>query len=239
MTTISRRDDPRLLILETSGRVGQVAVAEGRRLGQTLTLSESRRHARDLAPAIAELCGSRGWKVRDLDAVIVSLGPGSYTGLRIGIMSAKTLAYASGCAILGIESFAAIARRAPQEAEVLDVIADAQQQNVYVQHWRREAEGWIGDSLRIRTINEWLADRNPEIWVTGPGVAAYEAKIPAVTPRVPVLQRDPDPLGLLELGLVRWQKEDADDLWTLEPLYLRPSSAEQNWDRTGPRRSRD
>src|SRR5262245_54581541 len=98
--TPTPRDEPRLLILETSGKTGRVALAEGARLGIVRTLDEARRHARDLAPTIAQLCADYGWKVRELDGVVVSLGPGSYTGLRVGIMSAKTLAYASGCIVL-------------------------------------------------------------------------------------------------------------------------------------------
>src|SRR5262245_65324899 len=76
--------EPRLLVLETSGRVGSVALALGGELGEVRRLEESRRHARDLAPAVKDLCASRGWKPRELDGVIVSLGPGSYTGLRVG-----------------------------------------------------------------------------------------------------------------------------------------------------------
>jgi tRNA threonylcarbamoyladenosine biosynthesis protein TsaB len=237
MTDLRRREDPRLLILETSGKIGQVAIAQGRRMGVSRTLSESRRHARDLAPTIVELCAEQGWRMRDLDAVIVSLGPGSYTGLRIGVMSAKTLAYACGCIVLGIETFAAIAQRTPNEVAVVDVIADAQQQNIYVQRWRRAADDWKGEPLRIRSVVDWLADLGPEIWVTGPGLQLHETAIPPTIPRVSLGFREPDPLGLLELGLRRWHRGEADDLWALEPLYLRPSSAEEKWDRLGPSKS--
>ena len=79
-------------------------------------LDESRRHARDLAPAVRDLLAEQGWPARSLEAVIVSRGPGSYTGLRVGIMSAKTLAYATGCALLAVDTFAVIARQAPPEA---------------------------------------------------------------------------------------------------------------------------
>ena len=231
MNNDRRRDEPRLLILETSGKIGQVAVAEGARMGPVRSLSESRRHARDLAPTIIELCAARGWRVRELDAVIVSLGPGSYTGLRIGIMTAKTLAYAAGCVALGIETFAAIARQAPSQAKIVDVIADAQQQSIYVQRWCRGADEWQADTLRIRTVAEWLMDLTQGIWVTGPGVHQHEPMLPSLNPRAPAEMRDPDLFGLLELGLLRWRNGDADDLWSLEPLYLRPSSAEEKWDR--------
>src|ERR1700753_1009836 len=99
--------NPRLLILETSHRVGKVALASGDSIVGERTLDESRRHARDLAPAIQTLLGAQGWRARDLDGVIVSRGPGSYTGLRVGIMSAKTLAFATGCALLAIDTFEA------------------------------------------------------------------------------------------------------------------------------------
>src|SRR5262245_15682692 len=117
----------RLLILETSQRVGVVALADGELVLGRRTLEEARRHGRDLVPFAHALLVENGWKARDLDGVIVSRGPGSYTGLRVGVMSAKTLAYATGCALLAVETFAAIARQAPPEATLLDVAEDAQQ----------------------------------------------------------------------------------------------------------------
>src|SRR5205823_5164828 len=126
----------KLLIIETSSRVGVVAVADEQRILGERRLDEARRHARDLAPSIRDLLGEAGWKPRDLSAVIVSRGPGSYTGLRVGVMSAKTLAYATGCALVGVDTFAAIALQAPAEAAVVDVIGDAQQDKLYVQRFK-------------------------------------------------------------------------------------------------------
>src|SRR5262245_60749509 len=134
-------DTARLLIIETSGRVGQVGLAEGRALRGLRRLDETRRHARDLAPALKELLAEQGWRAAELDAVIVSQGPGSYTGLRVGIMSAQTIAYATGCAIAGVGTFGAIARQAPAEALRLAVVADAQQENIYTQEFSRSAAG--------------------------------------------------------------------------------------------------
>jgi tRNA threonylcarbamoyladenosine biosynthesis protein TsaB len=102
-------EDPRLLLIETSGRGGFVGLARGESLCGLSRLEESRRHGRDLAPLTAKLLKEQGWKPRQLDAVIVSLGPGSYTGLRVGLMAAKTLSYATGCALIGVETFAVIA----------------------------------------------------------------------------------------------------------------------------------
>lgn len=234
MNFMAAENEPRLLILETSGRVGSVALACGPQLGEVRLLDESRRHARDLAPAVAELYARRGWKPRETTGVIVSLGPGSYTGLRVGIIAAKALAYATGCAVLGIETFAAVARQVPADAQRVDVLADAQQKKAYVQRWRRTGAVWQAESaLAIRQIAEWLETLEPGIWVSGPGVRLCEASIPAGNPIVLPEQREPLPEGLLQIGMERWRRGERDDLYQIEPLYLRPSNAEENWDRLG------
>jgi tRNA threonylcarbamoyladenosine biosynthesis protein TsaB len=220
----------RLLILETSGRSGLVAVAEDEAVVGRCRLDEGRRNGRDVAPAVAELLASQGWKPRSIAAVIVSLGPGSYTGLRVGIMSAKTFAYATGCALLAIDTFAAVAEQAPPEVQALEVLADAQKEKVYVQSFRRSDSGWrIETPLAIRPFTEWLADRRSEAWVSGPGLQRWESHLPADVPRVEPGRREPLAEGLLRLGLARFRAGQRDDVWSLEPLYLRPSSAEEQW----------
>ncbi|MBI1917014.1 MAG: tRNA (adenosine(37)-N6)-threonylcarbamoyltransferase complex dimerization subunit type 1 TsaB [Planctomycetes bacterium] len=228
-------ESPRLLILETSGRFGHVAVARGETLLARSRLDEARRQARDLAPAVSELLRSQGWKARDLQGVIVSLGPGSYTGLRVGIISAKALCYAIGCPLVGVETFAAIAAQAPAQAARLDVLTDAQQDKVYVQPFARSADGaWRSTApLSIRTVDDWLAGRDAEAWVSGPGIDAHTQRLPAAVSLVPLELRIPQPESLLRLGLERYVAGERDDVWTLEPIYLRPSSAEEQWQRLG------
>lgn len=219
------------MILETSGKVGQVALARGSTLVGGRRLDETRRHARDLAPAVAELLTAQGWQPRDVQGVIVSKGPGSYTGLRVGIMSAKAFAYVTGCALLGVDTFAAIAAQVPQEAVRLDVLADAQQDNVYVQTFVRSGAEALPDSpLTIRSFSEWLASLEPDRWLTGPGLVKHQDRLPSGCRLVEAALWDPRPESLLCLGLARYSRGERDDLWTLEPLYLRPSSAEQKWE---------
>lgn len=222
-------DAPRLLLLDTSGRGGVVALARGQTLLGEHRLDESRRHARDLAPLTADLLGRQGWKARQLDGVVVSLGPGSYTGLRVGLIAAKSLAYAAGCALLGVETFAAIAEQAPAEANLVDVLADAQKEKVYVQGFYREADRMSSTGpLRIVPLAEWLAGRDPLAWVSGPGVAACGGRLDGLNV-VESRFRSPGAEALLRLGLRRLRQGERDDLWALEPIYLRPSSAEEQW----------
>jgi tRNA threonylcarbamoyladenosine biosynthesis protein TsaB len=225
--------DSRVLILETSCQVGQVAIASGAKILASRRLDEARRHARDLVPAMRDLLAEHGWKACDLTAVVVSRGPGSYTGLRVGIMTAKTLAYATGCALLGIETFAAIARQAPEEAQTIDVLADAQQNKIYVQTFERlrgnadSPDSLVAQApLIIRPFADWRAGLADNVWVTGPGLRAHEAKL-GDRRLVDPSSREPLPESLLRLCLERLERGERDDLWTLEPLYLRPSAAEE------------
>ncbi len=219
-------DSKRYLILETSHRIGAVALASDEKIVAERALDESRRHARDLVPAIQTLLHGQGWRARDLDGVLVSRGPGSYTGLRVGIMSAKTLAFATGCALLAIDTFAAIARRAPADCANVDVIADAQQDKVYVQRF-----GTHPEPLSILPLAMWLESaRAWNVVVTGPGLEMFANRLDGLT----VLPREtwhPQPASLLKVGLERFRRGERDDPIAVEPLYLRASEAERKWER--------
>lgn len=227
--------NPRLLILETSGRKGGIGLAEGSTLRSQIALDETRRHARDLAPAVKELLQQCGWRPRDLHGVIVNRGPGSYTGLRVGIMAAKAFAYASDCALLGVDSFHAIALQSPAECERIAVLGDAQKEDVYFQPFIRAEHTWKAtDNLRIIPFEEWLHFDHANAWVSGPGVSKWDSRIPSGIQRVATSQREPSIESLLQIGLARYRTDERDDLYAMEPLYLRASAAERQWaDRRG------
>ncbi|HMF19882.1 MAG TPA: tRNA (adenosine(37)-N6)-threonylcarbamoyltransferase complex dimerization subunit type 1 TsaB [Gemmataceae bacterium] len=224
-------DEPRILILETSCSVGQVALARGSEVLGMRRLDEARRHARDLIPALAELLKDEGWKARDLDAIFVSRGPGSYTGLRVGIMTAKTLTYATGCVLLGIDTFQAIALQAPPQALQVDVIVDAQKDKVYVQRFVRsdpQQPGQAHAAVAIQAFSRWLETLEKDGWISGPGIKGKEEQLQGrllVDPG----RREPDVESIFRVGLERWNRGEKDDVYTLEPLYLRPSAAEEQW----------
>ncbi len=223
--------EPRLLLLETSGRIGQVAVAEGPRLLGVRRLDEGRRHARDLAPAVADLLSRQGWQPRDIRAVIVSRGPGSYTGLRVGVMSAKAFAYATGCALIAVDTFEIVAAQAPPEAQTVYVLADAQQDHLYVQRYERNPSWLAASDLTVVPASTWLTDRNAAAWTTGPGVSVVASRLPPSSRVIAPDRREPAVESLHSIGLARYQAGRFDDLRALEPLYARPSSAEQKLSR--------
>lgn len=222
----------RFLILETSGRVGHVGIAAGDQVLALAQLDEARRHARDLAPAVADLLARHHWDPRTVNAILVSQGPGSYTGLRVGIMSAKAFAYATGAALVAVETFAAVACQSMAETEYLDVIADAQQEKVYVQRFKRSRanQGWEPlSSLTIRLFADWLSSVDEKTSVTGPGLQGRTGQLPEGTQLIDLARWHPQPESILRIGLARYMAGERNDPWKLEPIYLRPSSAEEKW----------
>jgi tRNA threonylcarbamoyladenosine biosynthesis protein TsaB len=160
---------------------------------------------------------------------MVSRGPGSFTGLRVGIASAKTFAYAARCSLVAVDTFATVAEQAPPESLVLDVIADALQGHLYVERFTRPGPGDVWrtlEPLAIRKGTDWLPTLPEDAWVSGPGVASLKLSVPERR-TVGAPDREPRPESVLSVGLRKRASGVADDPWTLEPLYLRGSSAEE------------
>ncbi|MFO0863438.1 MAG: tRNA (adenosine(37)-N6)-threonylcarbamoyltransferase complex dimerization subunit type 1 TsaB [Gemmataceae bacterium] len=218
----------RLLLIETSHRRGWVALAQSETVLGHRDLEESRRHGRDLVPFAKELLDEHDWKARDLEGVAVDRGPGSYTGLRVGIISAKTLAYAVGCPLVAFDAFEAVATQT--EADVVDAIADAQQDKVYVQRFCRTAEGMKpATDLAIMPIVDWLAQLEPGQTVNGPGLEIVRDRLPSSIAAADEALRTPQPATVVRLAMNRLRTGTTADPYGLEPLYLRASSAEENW----------
>ena len=215
------------LILETSGRVGQVGLARGGAVVRTVVLDDRRRHARDLAGAVSGVLADKSLRPVDLNGIVVGRGPGSYTGLRIGLMSAKALAYALDCELRAVETFAAIAAQAPPPATSLWVIADALQGHVYAQPYAKRENVWVstGD-LRIEPAADWAARVRAGDWVSGPGVTEHRERISRIGSVVAEADREPRIECLFRVGM-RTQKLSRAEVFALEPLYLRGSSAEE------------
>jgi tRNA threonylcarbamoyladenosine biosynthesis protein TsaB len=216
----------RVLVIETSGRVGQLALADRRAILRIARLGEDRRRASDLALVADRLLKEQGWAPRELTAVIVGLGPGSYTGLRVALASAKALAYATGCEFFGVETFAAIAMQSGHFH--VSVVADALQGNLFRRDYRRNEAGkrQPAGPLEIVSAADWLGSLQPNVLVTGPAAGMFEGRLPAGVRLANADERDPRPIGLCEAALeCPWAVTT--DVWTAEPFYLRGSSAEE------------
>src|SRR5215207_3218065 len=122
---------PRGLAIETSGRTGSIAVAQDGRSLADEQFPHGLKHAAEIVPIIARLCEVRGWKPADVEEIYVSAGPGSFTGLRVGITVAKTLAFATGARIVAVPSVEVLARNAPAGWQNLIIVLDAKREQIF------------------------------------------------------------------------------------------------------------
>jgi tRNA threonylcarbamoyladenosine biosynthesis protein TsaB len=224
-----------LLAIDTSTE--QAALALATACGAVLfeTTESGRRHGRDLIPRLKALLASAGVRPDDLGAVAVGLGPGSYTGLRVGVTAAKTLAYATGVPLIGLDSLHAIARNAPSDAARISVIADAQRGELYVADLARPAPGAppVPDAeTRIETLASWLGGLEPGTVVLGPALESprIRSAVPAACLSADGASNYPSGEGLLEMAREAWTSGRRENPWLLEPRYLRRSAAEDQWD---------
>jgi len=196
------------------------------------------RHGRLLVPSIRDLLRNAGCRPTDLDGVAVGLGPGSYTGLRIGVTAAKTLAYATGARLLPLDSMELIARNAPMEVERITVVADAQRHDLYVADFRRDRPGSAlvrSGPTRFETREGWLASLREGMLALGPGLERLTTPLPSFLAPADPSWHQPRPEALIAAAVEAFESGVEAD-WSLEPLYLRRSSAEDLWEqRKSPR----
>jgi tRNA threonylcarbamoyladenosine biosynthesis protein TsaB len=228
-----------VLVLDTSTACAAIGLGlrSGSRYGEKT--DGSQKHGRDLIPRIASILSSGGIKPAELDAIAVGLGPGSYTGLRVGVTAAKTLAYVTGAALFGLDSLEAIAWNSPDTARRVSVVADAQRGDVYSSDFTREAPGEPLVCIRtshIEALDSWLARLEPGTLVLGPGLDS-----PRIAGRMPaefLSQRSelnyPEGTRLIDLAARECAAGQPENAWLLEPRYLRKSAAEEKWESRGP-----
>jgi len=218
----------RILALETSGVAGSVAALDDDNLLAELELNPRQRSAQSLAPALVELAARVGWRVIDAQLIAVTVGPGSFTGLRVGVTTAKTLAYAAGAEVLGVSTLETIALRAPADVAELSAAIDAQRGDVVAQAFRRGADGWPepASAERLTPLTEWL-DRVPAgIAISGPilhKVKSLPSQVRALDPSL----WDPTAAAVGRVAARLYRGGRRDDVWALAPRYSRRPAAEE------------
>ncbi len=127
----------RICAVDTSTPVGTVAIFEGPTLVAEAEQRVSNAHGESLLPVIGELLASAGWKPKDVARWAVGIGPGSFTGTRIGVATVKGIVMGSGADVVGVDAFAAVRDGVRvAEAETVVVLLDAMRGEVFVQDTR-------------------------------------------------------------------------------------------------------
>jgi tRNA threonylcarbamoyladenosine biosynthesis protein TsaB len=219
----------RILALETTERDGSLAAADDGNLLAELILDRAQRSAQSLAPAIVALLRQVGWRARDVQLVAVSGGPGSFTGLRIGVTTAKVFAYAVGAAIVGINTLETIAAAVPEDVTKVSAAMDAQRGQLVARSYRRRSDGWFepAETEKLIDIETWLEHLTPEIAVSGPVLGKLAGRLPCHVRPVDPRYWPPRASTVARLAARDYALGRRDDLWKLVPHYCRRSAAEE------------
>jgi tRNA threonylcarbamoyladenosine biosynthesis protein TsaB len=207
------------LVLETSGRTILGLVKDGS-LHEQLDLGIGRGQNRWLLPRIQELLIRVGLQPKQLAGVVASQGPGSYTGLRVGLTVAKTLAYALNCPLVAVPTFVAIAEEL-KEVESLIVLGDALNRMFYIQRFQYGVAETVLDIQSAESIVSSLSEIDV---ITGPGLGVIGPELKAIQRRAE--KNSPSLTALVNIASTL-QPLSRIEVFALEPLYLRGSSAEE------------
>lgn len=223
-----------VLAIDTATLASGVALLSEEQVLAEFVLQTARTHSQRLLPSIDFILQEAGIRPSQLDAVVVSAGPGSFTGLRIGMSTAKGFAHALGIPIIGVNTLDFWAENYPCFSGSVVPILDARKGEVYTATYR-----WVdGEMERVTApramalsalIKELLPSSGPIAFV-GDAVQPYRHQlVDGLGDRAVVslpTDRMPRPSRLAYLGLKRLQKGAVDELFTLVPQYLRQSEAE-------------
>ena len=214
----------RVLAVETSTLSGGAALLDGERVVGEYTLDVRVTHSERLMAAIDQLLSDAGWTARDLEGLAVSVGPGSFTGLRVGLSTVKGLALALAIPVAAVPTLDAMAAMLPYAALPVCPVLDARKREVYASLYRWDGLGMRRQWDYLAIAPDDLARRLDEpVIVVGDGAESISSPFAR---RVEPPRRGPAPAVVGALGHSRLAIGDTVAVAELVPIYLRPSEAE-------------
>lgn len=223
-----------LLAIDTSSLVLSCALAEKDRLVAEWTVQKRLTHSEQLLPHIDEIMKEAGVDKKDVTGIAVSIGPGSFTGLRIGLATAKMAAYIWNVPIVGVDTLEALAwNMAGSETFVLPLM-DAQRGNVYAALYGAFESLWKEATAEVAPIDEVIAaavKHGGPVVAVGECADKYKEKLLSAGIRVASPQSRCCRAGSVAMaGFARLEKGEKDNPLTILPNYIRRSEAEVLWE---------
>ncbi|ATU69819.1 tRNA (adenosine(37)-N6)-threonylcarbamoyltransferase complex dimerization subunit type 1 TsaB [Levilactobacillus brevis] len=223
----------KILAIDTSNRPLSVAVLDDTTVLAAITVTVHQKHAEYLLPEIERLLAMAALKPGDLDRVVVAAGPGSYTGIRIAVTTAKTLAATLDLDLVAVSSLATLAANVPVEGALVAPIFDARNQNVFAGLYRIKAGmpvPVIADAhVNITTFLTAVTEYAEPVWFLGDAAHfddLINTTVSAATPGVSPWMNLPQ---AATIGLLGQQLSPVTDVDRFVPNYLRLTQAEAEW----------
>ena len=223
----------KLLTIQTATPAGSVALTAGERLLGELFLDVRRPHGGWLLGAVEQLLAAAGMTVADLDGFGVTIGPGAFTGLRVGLATVKGLAQATGKPVAGVSTLQTLALQAPHAALPVCALLDARKQEVYAAlfAWQEGSPRPLGQE-RVLPPERLLRELTGPTLFLGDGASAYRTLIARqLGPRAYFVAETfapPRAAHAAILALRAFTAGAALPAVQVNPVYIRPSEAELN-----------
>jgi tRNA threonylcarbamoyladenosine biosynthesis protein TsaB len=230
-----------ILAIDTATQVSSVAVLKEGRLLAELTMQGKLTHSETLLPHIEQVLKMAAVAKEELTGIAVSNGPGSFTGLRIGLAAAKAMSYVLGIPLVGVSTLQALAYQLPAPGVRVMCLLDAQKGNAYVESYRWENNSLqVVDSVQVAKITDIVAacaNMNEQVILLGDAVqkkVAGKLELPANVSVAPPHIVMPRAACVAMLGQAKLMAGETDNVMDLEPVYIRRSEAEVLWEKRHP-----
>lgn len=233
-----------VLAVETSGRVGSVALGWGETVLAESVFSGVMTHGAELFPHIRNLLFQCNKRPCDIGHVVITVGPGSFTGLRIAVTAAKMLYFAQQVRIIAADTTEVIAQNAPafndsgtEPIDCICTILDAKRNLFYASVFERQSDGFVkifGTHLvTSEEILDWLGEKKiKKVYFLGEGLVYYVGKFrTSFTEILDEKYWSANAAGLLRIGQKLAAQGNFADPYTLTPLYIRKPEAVENWEK--------
>ena len=222
----------KLLVVDTSGPVCGTAVMDGNRVLSEMTARNKNTHSASLMPMVERSLEIAGQTLAEMDALAAVTGPGSFTGVRIGVATVKALAHGSGKPCIPVNALEALARSAAPEwwEGLICPMQDARAGQVYAAAFLA-GERMIPDTAtRLEDFLEQIRNLHDGPWLfTGDGAAAHRERVRERMGKDALFSEGP--FGYLRpsaAGMIALEKGEKTDYTHLKETYLRPPNAEKN-----------
>ena len=217
-----------ILGIEAATKVASVAVISDEKILAEISQEARLTHSETLLPQIEQVLKIAG--VEKVDAVAVSIGPGSFTGLRIGLATAKSLAYAWQIKIIGVPTLRAISYHFATENSTILPMLDAQKNRAYVQQFKA---GKPLTKIEVKPIDEIVTvagQISGEVFLCGEVLSKIKVELPPNVRLAPINSRMPRAVNVALCGKDLLDAGEISNVMDLEPLYIRRSEAEELWE---------
>lgn len=218
----------RTLALETSATPGSLALLADGVIVYQARLPDQRRTTETFAVEIQRGLQSERWLPRTVELLAVAQGPGSFTGLRIGITAAKMFAYAVGCPVVAVNTLELLAFQVRHSAPTVWVTLDAQRKQLFVAQYEFvQTLPHAIQAVQIVDAESFLKRLGPDEVVTGSGLLKWQTIIPPQVRQISDNLWTPDAAALGQLARLHFEAGRIADIWSLTPQYYRDSAAEE------------